>query len=56
MGVCHKIAEEEEIEDFKTQEKLGVSHAKTVPCGRVLGEDRHGCVQQVPGPFSPPGM
>lgn len=35
VGVCHKIAEEEEIEDFKTQEELGVSHAKTVPWGRV---------------------
>lgn len=44
VGVCHKIAEEEEIEDFKTQEELGVSHAKIVPCGRVLGEGRHGCV------------
>lgn len=44
VGVCHRMAEEEETEDFRTQEELGVSHAKTVPCGRVLGEGRHGYV------------
>lgn len=40
VGVCHRIAEEEETEDFRTQEELGVLHAKTLPCG----EGRHGYV------------
>lgn len=41
VGVCQRIAEEEETEDFRTQEELEVLHAKTLP---------------VPGPLGPPGL
>lgn len=51
VGVCHRIAEEEETGLKDPGGTWGFTCKDS-----TLWEGRHGYVQQVPGPFGPPGM